>query len=114
MKARASWFETPFGLLTMRVLELTSHRQDREHGDDDRDELQQHTQPHQLLRGVWRSALHHVDEAEQQHERGRADRDRQYDLAKKEVHPRYITPCTAPRHRCFQGIFPVLSEANPA
>ena len=33
-----------------------------------RDELQQHTQPHQLLRRVRRAAAHHVDEAEQQHD----------------------------------------------
>src|SRR5262249_26725539 len=95
----------------MRVY-LPSHRPDREHGDADRDELQQHTEPHQLLRGVGRSALHHVDETEQQHECARADRDRQYDLAEKEIHPRYITPCTARRHRCFQAIFPAISGRN--
>ena len=43
---------------------------------DDGDELQQHAQPHQLLRGVGRAAAHHVDEAEHQHDRHRADRDR--------------------------------------
>ena len=54
---------------------LAPHRPDREHGDDDRDELQQHPQPHQFLGPVRRSAPHHVKKTKQQNERNGADRD---------------------------------------
>src|SRR4051794_30544199 len=51
-----------------------AERPDRDHHDHDRDELQQDAQPHQPLRGVGRAATHHVDEAENQHNRHRTDR----------------------------------------
>jgi hypothetical protein len=61
------------------VTPSAAHRPDREHGDDDRNELQQHPQPHQLLGPVRRSASHHIEEAEHQHQRNGADRDGKYD-----------------------------------
>jgi len=66
------------------------HDPDGEHDDDDGDELQQHAQPHQFLRAVRRTAAHHVDEAEQQHERDRADCDRDRDVDMKSA----MTPCS--------------------
>src|SRR5262245_45273109 len=48
---------------------------DGDHDDDDGHELHEHTQPHELLRGLRRTALHHVDEAEHQHDSHRDDRD---------------------------------------
>src|ERR1700722_20903700 len=46
---------------------------DRRHQDDDRDELQQHAHPHELLRRMGRAAAQHVGEAEQQYDRDGAD-----------------------------------------
>ena len=39
---------------------LSSHRPDGDHDHHDGDELEQHAQPHQPLRGVGRAAAHHV------------------------------------------------------
>ena len=51
-------------------------RPDGQHYDDDRDELQQHAKLHQLLRAMGRAAARQVREAEQQHDRHRAERNR--------------------------------------
>src|ERR1700684_188545 len=45
---------------------LSSHGPERDHDDDQCDELEQDPQPHQLLRRVGRAAPHHVDKTEQQ------------------------------------------------
>ena len=58
---------------------LAPHRPDREHGDDDGDELQQHPQAHQLLRRVRRTAPHHVDQTKQKNQCDGRDRNRKYD-----------------------------------
>lgn len=63
---------------------------DREHDDHDGDELQKHAQPHQLLRGVCRTTTHHVDEAEQQHHRNRADGDGDEIMREKPGHGCYL------------------------
>src|SRR5262249_39846172 len=57
-------------------LALFADRPDGQHYDDDRDELQQHAKPHQLLRAVGGAAPRHVGKSEQQHDRDGADRDR--------------------------------------
>src|ERR1700749_3038308 len=66
-----------------------SHDPDRRHDDDDGDELQQHAQPHQLLRAVRRAAAHHVDEAEDQDDRDGADGDRN-GIMRHEIHDRSL------------------------
>src|ERR1700745_739845 len=76
-----------------------SHGPERDHGDDDRDELQQDAQPHQALRGVGRTAPHHVDKTKQQDERNRRDRNGKNELAQKRSHHGYITPHYGKRHR---------------
>jgi len=64
-----------------RILSLLfRHDPDREHDNDDGDELQQDAQPHQLLGSVGRAPAHHVDKAEQQHDGDGADRDRNPDM----------------------------------
>ena len=60
-----------------------THRPDGDHDDDDGDELKQHPPPHQFLRVTRRSAPHHVDEAEQQHQRDRGYRDGNDERTKK-------------------------------
>src|SRR6516162_1671046 len=95
---------------------LASHHPDREHGDHDRHELQQHAQAHQLLGRVGRTTAHHVDEAEQQHHGNRADRDGKYELAQEDIHWGYITPRPALRHPAVlmqrSSFYPVLSDAS--
>src|ERR1700761_2339553 len=87
---------------------LTAHDPEREHGDADGNELQQHAQPHQLLRRVGRAAPHHVDETHQQNERDRADSDGKDDLAQESSHCRYITPACALRHRNGSPFAPTI------
>src|SRR4029077_3457264 len=71
-------------------------------GDTDRDELQQHAQPHQPLRSIWRTAPHHVDEAHHQDQGDGADRDGKDEFGQDGTHRRYITPPSTLRHvaRC--------------
>src|SRR5215470_14035064 len=85
-------------LRTTMLTSLAPHRPDREHGDDDRNELQRHAPAHQLLRQVWRATAHHVDETEQEHQRDGGNRNGKNELAEKESHRRYITPRDALRH----------------
>jgi hypothetical protein len=65
---------------------LSGHDPEREHDNDDGNELQQHAKPHQLLRFIGRAAPHHVDEAEQQHDRNGADGDRDRDVGHEIAH----------------------------
>src|SRR6185437_11071866 len=53
-----------------------AHRPYRQHDDCDRNELQKHAHPHELLRPVRGTAAHHVDEAQHQHDSHRDDRSR--------------------------------------
>ena len=48
------------GLHNMARGALFADRPDGQHYDDDRDELQQHAKPHQLLRSMRRAAARHV------------------------------------------------------
>src|SRR6186713_2869688 len=80
------------------TLPLFAHRPHHDHGDDDGDELQQHPKPHQVLRAAGRSAAHHVDEAEQQHDGHGRNHDRQNDRTQKGCHRRYITPASTDFH----------------
>src|ERR1700704_5836660 len=77
---------------------LSAHGPDREHGNDDRHELQRHAPAHQLLRGIRRAATHHVEEAQQEHQRDGANGDGKDKRAEKGSHRRYITPSQALRH----------------
>src|ERR1700754_4079689 len=82
----------------LNASELPPHDPEREHGDADRDELQQHTQPHQLLRRIRRAAPHHVDEPHQKDEGDGSDGDGKEYLAQESSHCGYITPACAVRH----------------
>src|SRR5438445_3034877 len=80
------------GIEAIVLSPLMPHHPDGDHGDDDGDELQQHAQPHQVLRAVGRAALHHVDETEQKDQRHGADRHGKQNRTEKRGHRRYITP----------------------
>ena len=70
-------------LLGNRIMHLVPYRPDREHGDDNRDELQQYPQLHQFLGPVRRSAPHHVKKTQQQHQGDGSDRDRKKNRAQE-------------------------------
>src|SRR5262249_49997031 len=75
-------------------------RPDGQHYDDDRDELQQHAKPHQLLRAVGRAAARHVGQCEQQHDRDGADRNRNEGINQEFGHRQSVIPFKIWGHHC--------------
>ena len=55
---------------------LFRHDPDRQHDNDDGDELQQHAKPHEFLRCVARASAHHINQTKEEHHRDGADGDR--------------------------------------
>jgi len=67
---------------------LFCHDPDREHDNDDGDELQQHAKPHELLRCVARAPAHRIDETKEEHHRDGADGDRDCNVRHEIGHDR--------------------------
>ena len=69
---------------------LFRHDPDREHDNDDGDELQQHAKPHELLRCVARAPAHHIDETKEEHYRDGADGEQNNDMTQQRRYfPKY-------------------------
>jgi hypothetical protein len=69
-----------------RILSLSllfRHDPDRDHDNDDGDELQQHAKPHELLRCVARAPAHHIDETKEEHHRDGADGEQNNDITQQ-------------------------------
>src|SRR5262249_1075888 len=84
------------------IVRLFSERPNGDHDDHDGNELQEHAQSHQLLRGVRRAASHHIGEPEDQHDGNGADRDRYEEVSEEFRHlvtltTRDIVPPSAAR-----------------
>ena len=72
-----------------RILSLLfRHDPDREHDNDDGDELQQHAKPHELLRCVARAPARHVNDTKEEHHRDGADGDRDCNVRHEIGHDR--------------------------
>ena len=67
---------------------LFRHDPDREHDNDDGDELQQHAKPHELLRCVARAPARHVNDTKEEHHRDGADGDRDCNVRHEIGHDR--------------------------
>src|SRR5579871_1766921 len=78
---------------------LVARRPDSDHDDDDGDELKQNPQPHQFLGAVRRTAPHHVEKTEQQHQRNRGYRYGNNKSTEERSHLPYITPWLPIRYR---------------
>src|SRR6185295_17949546 len=78
---------TPWGDLGA----LAPERPDGDHDHDDGDELQQHAQAHQFLRGLRRATLGEIEQTEQQDNRDRANRKRDQEIDQELGH-RHLLP----------------------
>ena len=67
-----------------RILSLLfRHDPDREHDNDDGDELQQHAKPHELLRCLARAPAHRIYETKEEHQRDGADGEQNNDMTQQ-------------------------------